>query len=213
MKKTFLFLMVLSVSFSSLVAQNTPTTESKSTRQSQTDLLNELYIGYGGLSIFYFTGRMAHTNEYPTEVYYPGAKYTEPASPGNFYLGYNRSLNKVVGVGFMFGYQNFKYTETTIDPTVRTIDATDILLTGIARVTFSYLNKPSIRMYSGVGIGLTIDFGKTSGDVEDSERKLWPGGQLTLMGLRFGRTFGGFVEFGFGSYGIVNAGLSYKFAD
>jgi hypothetical protein len=33
------------------------------------------------------------------------------------------------------------------------------------------------------------------------------------MGLRFGRAFGGFVEFGFGTYGIVNAGLSYKFKD
>lgn len=90
----------------------------------------------------------------------------------------------------------------------------DRLITGIARVTFCYLSKPMIRMYSGIGIGLTIDFGRATADgAVTTERKLWPGGQLTLMGLRVGRAFGGFLEFGFGSYGIMNAGLSYKFKD
>ena len=117
----------------------------------------------------------------------------------------------------MFGYQNFHYTgkgKLSNNSDTAKITADDRLVTGIARVTFCYLNKPFIRMYSGIGIGLTIDFGKATVNGEStSERKLWPGGELTLMGLRFGRAFGGFLEFGFGSYGILNAGLSYKFAD
>lgn len=224
MKKTFTILLALLVSFPCIMAQNAVTTETKPTKKSQTDMPNEFYAGYGGLSIFYFTGRMKHSSDYPTEAsyydgyYYYNTDYTQPTSPGNFYVGYARSLNNVISVGFMFGYQDIKYTETFVsyetDTSEYTIYADDQLLTGIARVTFCYLNKPSIRMYSGVGIGVTIDFGKASGDVKtETERRLWPGGQLTLMGLRFGRAFGGFVEFGFGSYGILNAGLSYKFAD
>jgi hypothetical protein len=119
----------------------------------------------------------------------------------------------------MFGYQNFHYTgkghqNYNGNDSLLSLTSDDRLVTGIARVSFCYLNKPFVRMYSGIGIGITIDFGKaTVNGVATTERKLWPGGQLTLMGLRFGRAFGGFLEFGFGSYGILNAGLSYKFAD
>lgn len=210
------FLLMSQFSFS----QTTESTSTTSTKSSQVTLYNDFYGGYGALSIFYFTGRMNHSSDYPTETnYYSNKKFTEPESAGNFFIGYARSLNKVVSTGIMLGFQNFHYTgkghytSNGIDSAI-SFNADDLLLTGIARVTFCYLNRPFIRMYSGIGIGLTIDFGKVSvnGD-QSTERKLWPGGELTLMGLRFGRAFGGFLEFGFGSYGILNAGLSYKFAD
>ncbi len=208
------FLLMSLFSFS----QKTETTTTTNTKSSQATLYNDFYAGYGALSIFYFTGRMKHSSDYPTESV-NSAKFTEPQSAGNFYIGFARSLNKVVSVGFVFGYQNFHYTGSAHmilngNDSVLRIISDDRLVTGSARLTFCYLNRPFIRMYSGIGIGLTIDFGKATVNGEQStERKLWPGGELTLMGLRFGRAFGGFVEFGFGSYGIVNAGLSYKFSD
>jgi hypothetical protein len=106
------------------------------------------------------------------------------------------------------------YIYQSDNTTPEAITVNNNLIMGIARVTFNYVNKPVIRMYSGIGIGLTINLSsvKLNGQT-DHDRKLLPGGQLTLMGLRFGRAFGGFVEFGFGTYGIVNAGLSYKFKD
>jgi len=127
-------------------------------------------------------------------------------------------------MGFLFGFQEFSYTGITHytsyysgygnDSTQLKLSSNDILLTGIARVQFNYVNKPFIKMYSGIGIGITVNFGKGKiGSDEYSERKIWPGGQLTLMGMRIGRALGGFFEFGFGSYGIINAGLSYKFKD
>ncbi len=226
MKKISLLVMILMLMCSVSFSQNAETTAKTSTKTSQAMLYNDFYAGYGALSIFYFTGRMNHSSSYPTEsgvynnyYYSSGMKFSEPGSVGTFYLGYSRSLNRVVSVGFMFGYQNFHYTGTghlTVNgsESVLSLIADDRLVTGIARVTFCYLSKPYIRMYSGIGIGLTIDFGKVTVNGEKTtERKLWPGGELTLMGLRFGRAFGGFLEFGFGSYGILNAGLSYKFAD
>ena len=215
------FMLMCSFSFS----QNTETTAKPPAKNSQATLYNDFYAGYGALSILYFTGRMKHSSDYPTEsgLYdnnsSSGNSFTEPQSAGTIYLGYARSLNKVVSVGFMFGYQNFHYTgkghqNYNGNDSLLSLTSDDRLVTGIARVSFCYLNKPFVRMYSGIGIGITIDFGKaTVNGVATTERKLWPGGQLTLMGLRFGRAFGGFLEFGFGSYGILNAGLSYKFAD
>ena len=225
MKKLFPLLMVFLCLSQFSFSQNDETKTTTSTKTSQSKLYNDFYAGYGALSVFYFTGRMKHSGDYPTEssLYNnnsaSGNSFTEPQSAGTIYLGFARSLNKVVSVGFMFGYQNFHYTGkgryiSNGNDSLLSLTADDRLVTGIARVTFCYLSKPYVRMYSGIGIGLTIDFGKATVNGEvTTERKLWPGGQLTLMGLRVGRAFGGFLEFGFGSYGIVNAGLSYKFAD
>jgi hypothetical protein len=184
-------------------AQSTP-------KSGQVLLTNDFYAGYGALGLFYWTGRMAHSSGYPSEV--GSQTFTEPTSPGTFFVGYNRNLNKVVAVGFMFGLQNFTYTgKTTYGVTT---DYNDLLIGGMAKITFCYLNKPNIRMYSGIGIGLTMNFGTADQpDQTITDRKLFPGGQFTLMGIRFGRALGGFVEFGMGTMGIVNAGISYKFKD
>jgi hypothetical protein len=69
-------------------------------------------------------------------------------------------------------------------------------------------------MYSGAAIGISVDFAKEYiGDNKYTDRKVVPAVQMTLMGLRFGRSLGGFVEFGYGSFGIANFGLSYKISD
>ena len=211
----------------STFAQSTEKPSTIAEKTNQASRFNELYGGYGAGSIFYFTGRMNHTDGYVTEMYsYENGSlnnktFTTPSSSGTFFLGYGRSLNEVISMGFLFGFQNFSYTGKAhyvnsisgVDSVVH-ITNNDYLLSGIARVLFSYVNKPAIRLYSGIGIGITVDFGKGKlGEDEYSEHRLWPAGQLTLMGLRFGRAFGGFFEFGFGSYGIINAGISYKFKD
>jgi hypothetical protein len=182
--------------------------------QTQTLLQNDFYAGYGGFSVFYFTGINSGSFDLIRT-----SNLKDEQSAGTFFLGYQRSLNTVVSTGFLFGYQNFNrtgmgYIYQSDNTTPEAITVNNNLIMGIARVTFNYVNKPVIRMYSGIGIGLTINLSsvKLNGQT-DHDRKLLPGGQLTLMGLRFGRAFGGFVEFGFGTYGIVNAGLSYKFKD
>ena len=223
MKKIFVCLLLLCVVFLMQAYSQTGTKqETPPAKRGQNTMFNDLYAGYGAGSIFYFTGRMAHSSDYPTDQY-SNLTYTDPSSFGTLFLGYQRSLGKVASMGFLFGFQNYSYTgkgsthnyyNGAYDSVVHRISNNDILLTGIARFLFSYVNKPMIRMYSGIGLGITIDFGKATLDGTDySEKKLWPAGQLTLMGIRFGRAFGGFFEFGFGSYGIVNAGISYKFAD
>ncbi len=211
--KTILLLIICStvISISTAFAQNQDQPKPK---QDQSALFNDIYLGYGAGGLFYWTGRMKHNSGYPSETnsYTDPQTFTEPSSAGALLLGYSRTLNRVASLGFLFGLQDFTYTGTAVQ--AGQTNYSDILLSGLARITFCYLNKPAIHMYSGIGIGITVNFGKaTQTGKEFTDRKLWPGGQLTLMGLRFGRAFGGFFEFGFGTLGIVNAGISYKFAD
>jgi hypothetical protein len=212
MKKLIPLLMVCILSSTISFSQNDMTTPNKTTT-SQSVLSNDFYLGYGGLSIFYFSGQLIKS----FNLGYTVSDFTDPSSPGCIFIGYQRSLNKVVSTGFMFGYQDFNSTGTSTERVTNTkipVTVDDRLLMGIARFTFCYVSKPVVHMYSGVGIGITMDFAteKANGQ-SSSDRKLFPAGQLTLMGLRFGRAFGGFIEFGVGTYGILNAGLSYKFAD
>jgi hypothetical protein len=207
--KTILLLVicVIAISINAVFAQDEDQPKSK---HGQSVLFNDVYLGYGAGGLFYWTGRMAHSSGFPSEQ--GSQNFTEPSSAGALLLGYSRTLNRVVSMGFLFGFQDFTYTGTTTQG-LQT-DYNDLLLEGIARVTFCYLNKPAIRMYSGIGIGITMNFGTaTQPGKSFTDRKLYPGGQLTLMGIRFGRALGGFVEFGIGTIGIVNAGISYKFAD
>jgi len=76
------------------------------------------------------------------------------------------------------------------------------------------MNKPFLKLYSGVAIGVTIDLNKATIDgSEFTDRKIMPAGQLTLFGIRAGKALGGFLEFGVGTNGIVTAGISYKIKD
>lgn len=214
MKKLFPLLMVFLMMSIFTFGQDKDLSSPPPSKNTQTLLQNDFYVGYGGFSVFYFTGINAGSFDLIRTN-----NLSDEQSAGTFFLGYQRSLNSVISTGFLFGYQNFHrtglgYVYLSDDNTPQAITVNNDLIMGIARVTFTYLNKPVIRMYSGVGIGLTINLSsvKLNGQT-DHDRKLLPGGQLTLMGLRFGRAFGGFVEFGIGTYGILNAGLSYKFKD
>jgi len=224
MKKIIIVSLAMLIGISqSAFTQNTEKT-------NQASLFNEVYGGYGAGSLFYFTGRMSHGSDYITDMYayndgYLTSKtFTDPSSAGTFFVGYGRTLNRVISLGFMFGFQQFSYTGKAhyvinnsgyaTSDTVVSLSNHDNLLNGMARVQFCYVNKPAIKLYSGVGIGITVNFSKGKiGPDEYTDRKLYPGGQLTLMGIRFGRAFGGFFEFGFGTYGIINAGISYKIND
>jgi hypothetical protein len=219
MKKLFPLIMVfIMISFFSFGQDKDLSMQASSqkTDKSQIFRQNDFYAGYGAFSVFYFT--TVNSGDFDN---ISTNNLKDPTSPGTFFMGYQRYLNKVIATGFMFGYQPFHRTGYGYDNSYGyygnnyvPITLDNHLIMGMARVTFSYLNKPVISMYSGIGIGVTINLIHIEGEgISANDRKLLPAGQLTLMGLRFGRAFGGFVEFGFGTYGIVNLGLNYKFAD
>jgi opacity protein-like surface antigen len=179
---------------------------SSSGKRDQANLYNDLYISYGIGTVYYFID-----NE----------DATANSTPGTFLLGFSRSLNKIISVGFQFSYTNIGRTSNYYDyyssytPEPSKIVMTDNLWQGIANVRFRYLNRPSFCMYSGMGIGVTMDYyeQKLNGTETSKGQKILPAAQLTLLGFRFGRALSVFGEFGVGTNSILNAGVSYKFGD
>ncbi len=175
--------------------------------QPVSERLNEFYGGYGTGSIYYFTGNINHHFDNGMYEY----QESDPNSIGSFFVGYNRTLNRVISLGFAFCYMNFSHTGKDHE-TQQSYKIVDNFYTGITRVTFCYLDKPIIRMYCGVGIGISVILGNTTWKGEDyTDRKILPAGQLTLFGIRVGKALAGFGEFGVGTNSIIQAGISYRF--
>jgi opacity protein-like surface antigen len=221
MKKNVLFtlglIIMTSITLHSQNIEKPPVTKKKA---DQSKLYNEVYAGYGLGTLYLFTGTVNHS--YPAYDNDYNSTTTDVSSPGAFLLGFNRMINRVVMVGFEMSYMNLSYSRTSYPYDyqtgyIGTVNYNDNLLSGMAKVTFNYVNKPMVRVYSGFGMGITVDLsnaqGTKAGDVEETAKKILPSGQLTFMGVRFGRAFGGFCEFGIGTNAIVSAGLSYQFGD
>jgi len=171
-------------------------------KRDQSELFNDLYFSYGtGTAYYYIDNENLKAN----------------SLSGTFLIGFCRSLNKIIAVGFQVSYTNIGRSGSNYDYTYSTTyteEMTDNLWQGIANIRFRYLNTPTFCMYSGIGIGVTMDYyNKTYNSTTSRGQKLFPAGQLTLLGFRFGRAFSFFGEFGLGTNSILNCGISYKFSD
>lgn len=78
-----------------------------------------------------------------------------------------------------------------------------------------FLRLETYQMYGGGGIGVTFIFEDNSfylpGYNTYSDSRVYPNFDFTIIGLRFGRQIGGFVEFGFGYKGLLRFGVSGQF--
>ena len=199
MKNKTIAIVILILASVSLVAQTkqSPNIE----KRHQKDLLNEFYVAYGIGSLFYFVSQ--------------GGSYNN-ISPGSFIGGYTRSLNKVIVVGFQIAYTpvTTNYSDNGSSPSTR-IKTINNYLQALARVSFRYLNQPAFSMYSGIALGVTMDYytNTTRSGSSTNYQKLLPAGQLTLLGFRFGRGIAFCGEFGIGTLSILNFGVSFKFGE
>lgn len=202
MKKPILITLALLLSAVTSMFGQAKGENKSSDKKDQVTLYNDFYVSYGTGSVFYFIDNEGMTAN---------------SMSGTFMLGFARSLNNWISVGFQMSYTNIGRSEDYSyygDPNASENTMTDNLWQGIANVRFRYLNKPSFCMYSGIGMGVTMDFyHQTYGTTTDDGQKLLPAAQLTLLGFRVGRALSFFGEFGIGTNYILNAGVSYKFGD
>ncbi len=202
MKKQLLMIgLIVSASFITATARAQGGNDSPP-KNDQVELLNDVYASYGLGSIYYFINNEGMTGK---------------SISGTFIAGYHRSVNEVIAVGFQVSYTSIHRTEEEHVygyPSGSTYynSMDDNLWQGMASIRFRYLNRPSFCMYSGIGMGVTMDYyEKNDTGKKSSAQKLLPAGQLTMLGIRAGRALGFFGEFGIGTNYILNAGVSYKF--
>lgn len=121
------------------------------------------------------------------------------------------SLN--LGYHHMFTDQAFVEYDPNLPNAYRTEDATIDVISFMPEVRMNWITSSDkiFQMYSALSFGLNFITEEHSSQTQFNEKYKLPGGQLTGLGIRFGDKFGGFMEVGVGSRGIMTAGLSYRF--
>ena len=112
-------------------------------------------------------------------------------------VGYNQTKGDIYNVGQLEGELKRSFITVAIEGQYR------------------YQNLKKIQLYSGLGIGYT--FGNEilnppadSGNESSSGNINQFAWQINAIGMRIGNSIAGFIEFGYGYKGIVNAGLSIQ---
>jgi hypothetical protein len=78
--------------------------------------------------------------------------------------------------------------------------------------SFYYFRRKNVQIYSGLDVGFFLDKEiKYQSNTTTKRHDGFFSFQLNAVGARFGNKFGGHIELGYGSKGIANIGLSYRF--
>jgi len=111
--------------------------------------------------------------------------------------GYNQSSASVYHVGQLVGELDRNFITVAVE------------------LEYRYVNSGIVQVYSGAGLGYQFGNEKLKPTVESGLSEV-SGSinrlayQANVIGVRIGKTFGGFAELGFGYKGIVNVGLSVQ---
>ena len=137
-------------------------------------------------------------------------------SPGNIFLTYRFTpLNEYISYGSTVGYGASSAEVYYMAMLQGTVNRT--FYTAAFEFQVRYVNDGPFQMYSGAGVGITYgleDFTANPDAVGMNSKNssmILPGYQINLVGVRFGKRLGGYLEFGFGYKGVVNLGLAYSF--
>lgn len=132
---------------------------------------------------------------------------------------YKYFVSEKVSFGLRAGYVKYDHKDsfTLSDGTKFTTNWNDQYITTMLDFNFYYLNNENVSLYSGVGAGASfvssevtsVTDPKYNSNATDNTTLL--AFQLNAFGVRFGKSFGGFAELGFGYSGILNGGLYLKF--
>lgn len=134
-------------------------------------------------------------------------------SLGAIFLTYRYNVIKRFSVGLSCGLD---ITNAEIINKYKTVfgESKKIYITPAVELKFIYIDKKIVRLYGFLGVGYSFAFYKNHfnpgmptnkvGDLIENHLN----GQLTPLGIRLGKKFGGFLEIGLGYKGLLNVGIS-----
>lgn len=143
---------------------------------------------------------------------------------GTYFLGVSFYSSDIVELSLAFGYQHDVITNE-----IRMYDTSEFYqsslgysidhskdinyYTLIPEIRFNWIrtNDDLFEFYSTLCLGLTVVSERHPENPALNEFYPLPGFHINALGMRFGNKFGGFIEFGVGTKGLINAGLSYRF--
>lgn len=116
-------------------------------------------------------------------------------------ISYNHYLKNWFSLNTRLSYSGrYNYIYTGADSHVDHLEI-DPVISIMEVAQFTYMRKEKVRLYSGVGLGISTLYGS-----------LIPAIQFTVFGVSFGKKVFGFVETGGGTeYFSVHGGIGYRF--
>lgn len=155
---------------------------------------------------------------------------TNRTSIGTISFGYTHRPTRFFSFGIQAGFELTKedcvYNNSTYNASHQRVDnyfkvgeLTNryITVTPMIRLNWAEYSKDFFRIYSKFAVGMTFigdsftNQSETETYVVQSKKQHYFGYQVSPLGFVWGRKAGAYLELGFGSYGIVQAGLFYKF--
>lgn len=141
---------------------------------------------------------------------------------GVWQLNYTYNLSKRFSTGASFLYNRRDLAETKYQP-VKTINGVRYLSDGIFTQTynlnhytlitdgkFHHINRPNFGLYTGLALGLQYTNGRMIPNKTTAKNHRFAF-QVTGIGVRVGKKFGGFAEAGFGDRGFASVGALIRF--
>ena len=131
------------------------------------------------------------------------------------FVGYRHWFTKRFGLGGIFAFDANSVKVYNKDDPNHKQEVNRYYMTFSIEPIFNYVAKPSWQLYGYLGLGGTVvNFSNAKfndGSNVEITRVPYFNVHFTPIGARFGKDFGGFVEFGYGYKGIFNTGISYRF--
>ena len=203
MKNLFFSLMIITLSISCVKAQN-------DFRR------HEFNLGVGifstGNIVYGFADMFVQSI---TQAVGSGVEFSNKTASPVFHLGYKYGFSSrfTLGATLAAGVENSDFTQKGPDGTLFDTGKMNRFIGTLApEITFNYLNANRFKLYGLAGAGCSYYRMNAKYDHADdkSSGKFLFDFQLTPLGFKFGNTFGGFAEVGFGYKGIICVGLFTK---
>ena len=141
------------------------------------------------------------------------ADYTGPSySTGVISADFNIQFKTWFALGVQANFDAIWSAVCSSDTGERTGSANGLVFALLPYARFTYLNRPVVKLYSAVGLGVTAGYRNYSAEGYSAYASAYPAFQLTPIGIMLGRRVYGLFELGVGTvYMGCRAGIGYRF--
>lgn len=176
--------------------------------QIERDPSADFRLGYGFLSDVQMIAAFADTYSTISSGISGDPEHSEYTSAGPVIARYVFFVSRKLSIGPEINLVQVKITERY--STGESIRDRFFFVNISGRVDYHYTNRENLGMYSGIALGPSYIFDQSDNPSEDRSG-FFIAYQLNFFGIRFGKEWGGYAEFGFGRNGLLNVGISKQF--
>lgn len=169
----------------------------------------------GSIGFFTLYDQIISDNSYDPYYYGEPAFAFESTQPA-FFMGISFYSYKKLEIGVEAGYQHASTTDYYYYDPINSIPSSEnvtldaITFTPKVRLNWVRSDDNLFEFYSAASVGLAFLNYNYEKSTSENGMRAQPTGHLCFAGIRFGNKWGGALELGVGSKGLINFGLSYR---